>query len=212
MKGFPKASFKSFKTEKEAIAFVESSRQGKNATKKRECQVNGPDSEIVTKRQRVFDKVIKVHIMFDGGSRGNPGISGSGTLVTITDVSGNRTTHIRKYIGENFTNNEAEYQGIICGLQFLKREVLALCQSPLSLQIGLIVQGDSDLIIKQLNGTYQCRNNRLRIRYKNVMDLLEELKQYGECQVLFEHVYRRDNSVADGKARINNLNFVQYIH
>ena len=112
MKGFPKASFKSFKTEKEAIAFVESSRQEKNATKKRECQVNGPDSEIVTKRQRVFDKVIKVHIMFDGGSRGNPGISGSGTLVKISEVSddrekmmlSNRTIHIHKYLGENFAN------------------------------------------------------------------------------------------------------------
>jgi ribonuclease HI len=220
VKGFPKAVFKSFKSEKEALAFVASVQNEETAafSKKRSSPLPTTDSGPIKRRKKQFDNIIKANIMFDGGSRGNPGVSGSGATLTISEVSfvqgkemqNNRAIHLRKYLGDNFTNNEAEYFGIISGLQFLNKEASMLCPPPSSLQTTLIVQGDSDLVVKQLNGTYQCRNIRLQKLYKNVINLIEDLKLHGDCNISFEHVYRQDNSLADGKVQISNLNFCYY--
>lgn len=47
----------------------------------------------------------------DGGSRGNPGISGCG----VYDVTHNKGYYY--YIGNNCTNNEAEYKALLFALE-----------------------------------------------------------------------------------------------
>ena len=56
----------------------------------------------------------KIVIYTDGGSRGNPGPAGAG--VAITDAKGNIVKGYSGFLGIK-TNNEAEYEAVIFGLQ-----------------------------------------------------------------------------------------------
>jgi ribonuclease HI len=47
------------------------------------------------------------------------------------------------------TNNQAEYEALLRGLQYLKE----------AKAISVEIDGDSELVIKQLNGQYECRND-----------------------------------------------------
>ena len=55
-----------------------------------------------------------MHIQFDGGSKGtgeaNPGECGAGFV--ITDVNGAEILHHGIYMGNGFTNNECEAEGL----------------------------------------------------------------------------------------------------
>jgi ribonuclease HI len=136
-------------------------------------------TEPVQKRPRVSriirncNESLGFHITFDGGSRGNPGISGAGTQIIstittttttigpnqphqITTTNHRRKTDIRHYLGNYFTNNQAEYQGLICGLEYvlqdLSTDYKVSSECP---EVTMVVQGDSNLIIQQLNkGNY----------------------------------------------------------
>ena len=67
------------------------------------------------------------------------------------------------------TNNVAEYEALILGLKALR-----------DLQAQKInIQGDSELVIKQVQGIYQAKHPRLRSYKKLVLDLMEGFK---ECQ------------------------------
>jgi ribonuclease HI len=50
------------------------------------------------------------------------------------------------------TNNQAEYEVLLRGLQYL-REAGA---------VSVEIYGDSELVIKQLNDQYECRSDTLR--------------------------------------------------
>jgi spermidine/putrescine-binding protein len=59
-----------------------------------------------------------VNIYTDGGSRGNPGISGYGLV--IYDSQDKVIYQESKFLGIK-TNNEAEYSGLIAALQWIKK-------------------------------------------------------------------------------------------
>ena len=59
------------------------------------------------------------YLRFDGGSRGNPGIAGSGAV--IYDHTGKEVWHGYNYVGGTNTNNQAEYDGLIVGLEQARR-------------------------------------------------------------------------------------------
>ena len=66
------------------------------------------------------------------------------------------------------TNNIAEYEALILGLTLLKR-------------LGarrITVRGDSELIIKQVNGGYTAKHPRLRAYRNDTMDLLKTFIEY----------------------------------
>ena len=52
-------------------------------------------------------------LYFDGASKGNPGISGSGAVIYKNDIE---IFNDSQYVGDNETNNVAEYTGLIIGL------------------------------------------------------------------------------------------------
>jgi hypothetical protein len=54
------------------------------------------------------------------------------------------------------TNNQADYEALLRGLQYL-REVGA---------VSVEIYGDSELVIKQLNGQYECKSDNLRKYYE----------------------------------------------
>jgi ribonuclease HI len=83
----------------------------------------------------------------DGGSHGNPGPSGIG--VVIEDPNG-ETTRIAKWIGYQ-DNNVAEYVALMEALQH------AVAVNARTLR----VYSDSEVVVKQMTGEYDCRSARL---------------------------------------------------
>jgi ribonuclease HI len=125
-----------------------------------------------------------ITIRFDGGSRGNPGPAGIGVVLLAQDKTPLVT--IGRFIGRA-TNNVAEYKALIAGLEEARK-------------LGankVIVRGDSELIVKQMNGEYRVKNADLRPLYERAQDLMNEFDV-----AKIEHNYREDNSLAD---RLANL-------
>ena len=80
------------------------------------------------------------------------------------------------------TNNEAEYEGILTGLR-------------LGRALGikhLLVQNDSKLVIRQINGDYEAKEERMQKYLKLTKHLIQEFEE-----VVFEQVPRSQNTAAD---------------
>jgi ribonuclease HI len=118
-------------------------------------------------------------VNFDGGSRGNPGPSGIGVVLSAQD--GTSFVTVGKYIGAA-TNNVAEYMALIYGLE----------QATKLGAKKIIVRGDSELIIKQMRGEYRVKNPALKDLYAKARELVHGFKS-----VQFEHNLRHKNALAD---------------
>jgi len=126
-------------------------------------------------------------LYFDGGSRGNPGIAGSGSF--IANIRGNEVWADSYFIGRNNTNNEAEYTGLLRGLQHLAKIV----------QTGhtITVRGDSELVIKQMRGEYKVSSPNLKPLWKECQRIANTLPH-----IVYEHVPRAANAKADALSNI----------
>jgi ribonuclease HI len=80
------------------------------------------------------------------------------------------------------TNNQAEYEAFLRGLQYLKEEKT----------ISVEIFGDSELVIKQLNGQYECRNDILRNYYEECKEILKSFQL-----VILQHIPRENNGEAN---------------
>jgi ribonuclease HI len=115
----------------------------------------------------------------DGASRGNPGDGGAGAV--LYDAQGEVLASEKKYLG-HCTNNVAEYQALILGLN------LALENECRSISVFL----DSELLVKQIKGIYRVKNAALQTLMKKVTELLARMDHY-----TVEHVARSRNAYAD---------------
>jgi ribonuclease HI len=120
----------------------------------------------------------------DGACRGNPGVGGAGAV--ITDAGEHVIWEGKEYLG-HCTNNIAEYRALILGLKG------ALNHGYKNLEIYM----DSELLAKQINGSYRVKNENLKLLMKDVRDLLASFDS-----VLVKHVPRLHNAHAD---RLANL-------
>jgi len=84
------------------------------------------------------------------------------------------------------TNNQAEYQALVKGLELLK-EVHA---------DAVEIFGDSMLVINQLVGIYECRSEVLITYYEKCIQLLKEFKDFR-----LEHIPRLHNEEANRLAQ-----------
>ena len=117
----------------------------------------------------------------DGASKGNPGLAAFGFTI---EKDGVILEECYEYIGET-TNNIAEYTAFTAALKRMK-------------QLGatdVIIYSDSELAVKQINGSYKVKNKGLKPLHTEVMRLLEEFESF---RVI--HIPREENSVADGLA------------
>lgn len=124
-------------------------------------------------------------LFFDGASKKNPGPSGSGWHLTRLD--GTTIAIGWRYVGDNATNNEAEYEGIMGGLLY------ASTHSRLK---SLQIKGDSNLVIMQASGNWNCKATNLIPKLECVLQLIRSLNRLG-CSTELSHVGRAHNSVAD---------------
>ena len=130
------------------------------------------------KKPRIFPQNYYL-LQFDGCSKGNPGMAAAGAVLYKNNIeiwSGS------KFLGYNETNNYAEYMGLIMGLS--KANELNISE--------LIVEGDSMLIIKQMNGENQVRSTNIIELHKLAMQLKLQFSN-----IVFNHIYRENNKRAD---------------
>ena len=121
---------------------------------------------------------------FDGCSKGNPGLAGAGAVIYKND---DEIWTQSKFIGKNETNNVAEYNGLIIGLEE------AVNQNIKHLQ----VKGDSELVIKQMNNLYKVKAEKLLPLFNKAKKL-----QTNFNSIQFQHIYRKDNARADHLSNI----------
>jgi len=120
----------------------------------------------------------------DGACRGNPGTGGAGAV--ITDTAGNIVWEGKEYLGY-CTNNIAEYRALILGLKG------ALAAGYKRLDVYL----DSELLAKQINGSYRVKNEKLKALMQEVRQLLA-LFDFVDVK----HVLRCHNAHADKLANV----------
>ena len=118
-------------------------------------------------------------LQFDGGSRGNPGPSGSGAVIYF---KGEEIWSNYLFLGQKQTNNYAEYSGLIMGLEYaLKMNITCL-----------LVEGDSLLVINQLTNKYKCKSDNLLPLYTKAIELSKQFES-----IEFNHILRNQNKRAD---------------
>jgi ribonuclease HI len=122
---------------------------------------------------------VKVVVHVDGGARGNPGPAAAGAVVSTPD--GEIIDEASELLGIA-TNNVAEYRGLLLGLARAK----ALGAT------GVDVVNDSELIAKQVNGTYKVKHPAMRPLYLEAMAALREFDAWS-----IRSVPRAQNAEAD---------------
>lgn len=122
---------------------------------------------------------MKAKLYTDGGARGNPGPAGIGAILFAEE--GQLLAIDAKYKGE-ITNNQAEYQGLILGLE------MAINTGVNELEVYM----DSELVVKQLNGEYKIKDEKIKPLATEAKGMLEKFEQY-----TISHVRREHNKFAD---------------
>jgi ribonuclease HI len=115
----------------------------------------------------------------DGGSRGNPG--DSACAYVICDPDGKVVEKSGYYMGMA-TNNQAEYYGMIKGLERASE-----------LGINKVnINSDSQLVVNQMNGFYKVKNQELAPLHEQLKGLADSFER-----VSFHYIPRALNAEAD---------------
>ena len=128
----------------------------------------------------------KFIIYTDGGSRGNPGKSAIG--VVICNEEKQVVKKYGEYLGDNLTNNEAEYGALIFALKKFK----SLFGKSLVENTEIEIRSDSEFLVKQINGEYKILDEKIQKLFIEVWNLKLDFKS-----IKFKHIPREKNRDAD---------------
>lgn len=120
-----------------------------------------------------------LHIFIDGACRGNPGHSSIG--VVVRDSAGRTLREHGRRIGMA-TNNVAEYAALLDALT-LARELGGT---------ALRIHSDSQLLVRQFNGSYRIKNPRL---LQCLLKIQDARRRFASVELV--HVPREENKDAD---------------
>ncbi len=123
-----------------------------------------------------------LELFTDGASRGNPGPASIGVVFKLKD--GVELAEYHEAIGRA-TNNVAEYRAVVAALEHCRRWKVKRVH----------LNMDSELIVRQLHGTYRVKSPDLRPLYQQVVFLSKGLEEF---QV--KHIKRALNGHADALA------------
>jgi len=121
------------------------------------------------------------YLYVDGAAKGNPGEAGIGAI--LLDGEGKTILRVGEYIGRA-TNNQAEYRGLIVGLE----NVLGMGGGGKD----VVVFTDSELMERQVTGQYRVKDKILKRYHSRVCHLLKSFRSYQ-----IEHIPRTKNREAD---------------
>jgi len=128
----------------------------------------------------------KYIIYTDGGSRGNPGKAAVG--VVICNEKGQELKKYGEFLGEELTNNDAEYKAIIFALKKFK----AIFGKKTAESADIEFRADSELVVKQLNGEYRLSDPKIQQFFLEIWNL-----KFDFNSVKFKHILREQNKEAD---------------
>ena len=181
--GYGGSVYKKFKTKKEAEKFIEDCTiklenppVKKPKEEKPVIEIN-PDGYLHVKGKQTAPPHL---LQFDGASDPNPGPSAGGAVLFhpgTTDPVFERYEFI-----PHATNNEAEYNGLIIGLQEAADAGIK----------NLLIEGDSNLIVNQFAGTWKIKAQNLASLHKKARTLLTHFDF-----VAIKHIPREQNAHAD---------------
>jgi ribonuclease HI len=141
-----------------------------------------------TDRSEEQDSVEPVMILYtDGGARGNPGPAA--VAYAIFDSKGDLIEKGGQFLGTR-TNNEAEYEALLWGIEKVRE---TSC-------VSLRVVSDSELMVKQINGEYRVKEDRLR-RYADLVRANKRLFEFFEVV----HARREDPRIEIVDALVNKV-------
>jgi ribonuclease HI len=120
---------------------------------------------------------VVVHV--DGGARGNPGPAAAAAVVSAPD--GQVLDEAAVVLGRA-TNNVAEYRGLLLGLE----RAAALGATEVD------VINDSELIARQVDGSYKVKNADLRLLHTQAKEALGRFERWS-----IRPVPRAQNAAAD---------------
>ena len=126
---------------------------------------------------------MKYQLFCDGASRSNPGDASIGISILL---DGKEVHTISKKIGIA-TNNEAEYQALIDGLNY------CVDNSIKEIQVFL----DSNLVVEQVNKNFKVKAGNLKVLNSKVDNLIQAFNF-----IEINHVYREENKRADQLANM----------
>jgi ribonuclease HI len=121
----------------------------------------------------------KLTVNVDGGARGNPGPAAIGAVVR--DEDGTVLEERGERIGRA-TNNVAEYKALLLGIE------LAAAHGATELELV----GDSELIVRQVEGRYKVKNAGMKELHAEVKGALAGFERWS-----IRHVRREQNADAD---------------
>lgn len=117
--------------------------------------------------------LMELQVVFDGGSRGNPG-QGYGSF--LVQAPGRRPVIKRLEFGDNYTNNQAEYDSLIGSLDYIIERLTTTNRTPD--QVQLDIKTDSDLVVNQILGNFKVKDAGLRKRHEQATALLGQFADW----------------------------------
>src|SRR6187399_1137825 len=145
-----------------------------------------PDEEVQETSAPVQEATSEWVMYFDGAFS----LQGVGAGVVLITPTGEHLKYVVQmhFPKEQATNNTAEYEGLLAGLR-------------IAAELGikkLIVRGDSQLVVRQVNKSYQ---SPLMEAY---VDEVRKLEEHFEG-LQMEHVPRAQNEIADGLSKCASM-------
>jgi ribonuclease HI len=136
-----------------------------------------------------------IEIYFDGAAEPtNPGI---GTYGFVIYKNGKRIQKGKGALGDNISNNQSEYTALIKAIECLIEEGLA------EVDDNVLVHGDSQLVIRQMQGRYSVNAERIIPLYKKASTLVEKIRR-----IQFKWIPREENEEAD---TLSHRAYTEYI-
>lgn len=120
----------------------------------------------------------RLTVNVDGGARGNPGPAAIGVVVRS---GGEVIEEVGEKIGKA-TNNVAEYKALLKGIE------LAAAHGGTELEL----LGDSELVVRQVEGRYKVKNAGMKELHEEVKRALRDFDSWS-----IRHVRRAENADAD---------------
>jgi ribonuclease HI len=121
----------------------------------------------------------RLTVNVDGGARGNPGPAAIG--IVVRNGGGEVLDEVGERIGEA-TNNVAEYRALLRGIE--------LARAHGGTELELI--GDSELVVRQVEGRYKVKNAGMKQLHEEVKKSLQGFDSWS-----IRHVRREGNADAD---------------
>jgi len=114
----------------------------------------------------------EIKLFSDGGCRGNPG---PGAIALLILDRANQELHKHAECIGHTTNNRAEYNALIRGLD--------LCAKYTRRRVCCFI--DSQLVVNHMNGTWRLKNDELR-------SLFHKVKEHEQVfqEVIYQHIER----------------------